>query len=128
VELNRRKTLTSIALLFGFGFSITQCGTAKKPTLSHQELKTLLANARTPKDHLKLAAHYRAEAEGFEASAKEHEKLASYYDRSSWQIRGRVATAHCERIASAARDAAGEARVLAAAHEEMAKELENRPR
>jgi len=103
-------------------FVAVECG-RPKAVLGRQDLKRLLGNARTPEDHLKLAAHFRAEAEEFETSAKHHEELAAYYQDPSWLIPGRVATAHCERIGMAARDAASEARALAAIHEQVAKDL-----
>lgn len=122
VNPNMPKTSIGMAALFTSILFIAQCG-SPKPTLSRGELKNLLANAKTPADHLKLAAYYRAEADAFEADAKEHEELAAYYQDDSWQIRGRAATAHCERLVIAARDAARAALALATAHEDMAKDL-----
>jgi hypothetical protein len=117
-----KRALIGIATSFGLTLLLAQCGTPQA-ILDRGEVKNLLANAKTPKDHLKLAAHFRAKAAAFEADAKQHEELVAYYQDESWLIRGRVANAHCERLAIAARDAAGEARALAAAHEDIAKEL-----
>ncbi len=122
--MNRRLSETFFLVLVTVGsvFPLIHCG-APKPILSSRKLIDLLKNAKTPDDHLKLAAHFRAEAEEFEVQARHHEELAAYYRAPSWQIRGAVATAHCERVGTATREAADEARALAAMHEGFAKEL-----
>ena len=44
---------------------------AQAPTLSKQELKTLLATAKTPSDQERLAAYYRDKAQHLRAKAQE---------------------------------------------------------
>jgi len=53
-----------------------------KDTLSSKQVKELVANAKTPADHLKLAHHYAAMAQKHEAEATEHEALAAEYTRN----------------------------------------------
>jgi hypothetical protein len=47
-----------------------------KAQLSPKDVKALVANAKTPADHMKLAHHYTAMAAKHEAEAQEHEALA----------------------------------------------------
>jgi hypothetical protein len=94
--------------------------------LSNKELKALVASAKSPEDHLKLARHYRAVAEEHEAAAAEHEALADEYAKhpprgpAAKQHLGPKSAAHCKYFAEHCRKAAEQMRELAAAHEEMA--------
>ena len=97
-----------------------------KGMLEPKEVKALVANAKTPADHLKLAHHYTMMADKHEAEAKEHEALAVEYAKNP-QIAAVKHTMspntaeHCKYLAGHCRKAAEEMRALAAAHEEMAK-------
>ena len=88
-------------------------------------MRELVANAKTPADHLKLSRHFSALAEKYEADATEHRELAAVYRKaptaSETKRPGGPDTAtHCDRFAVLAADAAKEARSVAAAHEGMA--------
>jgi hypothetical protein len=95
--------------------------------LTKKEVKALVANAKAPDDHMKLARHFKQEAERLEADAKEHDELAQEYRKNpsptavKHPMSGRTAE-HCEYFAKSAREAAKAARDLAAAHEQMAKQ------
>ena len=94
--------------------------------LNKQELKTLIANAKTPADHTLLAKHFGAKAAQLDAEAKEHEELAAQY-RANPNIHemkhpGSAQTAgHCQFFGKSLRKAAVDARKLASDHELMAK-------
>ncbi len=95
--------------------------------LSKKEVKTLVATAKTPEDHRRLAAHFEAKAERFEAEAAEHEQLAKEYRRNPLPTASKMpmsprSAEHCEFFAKSARDAAKAARELAADHRAMAAE------
>ena len=97
-----------------------------KGMLEPKELKALVANAKTPADHLKLAHHYTMMADKHEAEAKEHEALSVEYARHPQM--GAVkhtmspnTAEHCKYFAEHCHKAAAELRAMAAAHEEMAK-------
>lgn len=101
-----------------------------KGILKPKELKTLVGKANTPADHWKLARHFGAMAEKHEAEAKEHEALAEEYARNPRAGSMKVPMApnsaeHCRYYAEHCRKAAAEMRALAAAHEKMAKGLED---
>jgi hypothetical protein len=100
-----------------------------KGMLKSKEVKALVANAKTPADHMKLARHFAAMAEKHESEAKEHEALAEEYTRnprlgSTKTPMSPNSAQHCKYFAEHCRKAAAEMRAMAAEHEEMAKSLE----
>lgn len=96
-------------------------------TLTKKQLNDLVANAKTPEDHRKLAAYYNAVAARMEQEAKEHAELAAKYKAnptvSEVKRPGAPDTSsHCLTYAEHCRKAAQSMRELAAMHEEMAKQ------
>lgn len=94
--------------------------------MKSKEVKALVASAKTPADHMKLARHYHAMAAKHEAEAKEHEALAAEYTgnpqmSSTKHPMGPKTAEHCKYFAEHCRKAAQEMHALAATHEEMAK-------
>lgn len=99
-----------------------------KGELKSKEVKALVASAKTPADHMKLARHFSAMAEKHEAEALEHEALAVEYTRNprlgaSKHPMAPNTAEHCKYFAEHCRKAAKEMQAMAAAHEEMAKSL-----
>src|SRR5262245_1725894 len=93
--------------------------------LTSRQVRELIASAKTPVDHMKLQKHYLALAAKYEAAAVEHVADAQAYRKNASFLEsknpaGPGTAAHCDRIAQLDRDAAKEARDLAAAHEHMA--------
>ena len=86
--------------------------------LSKKDLKTLIANAKTPQDHLRLAAHFAAKADQLEADANDHFELSKSINRRD---RGYN---HCASLAETLHKAAAEARNLSVDHSEMAKQTQ----
>ena len=86
--------------------------------LSKKELKTLVTNAKTAQDHLRLARHFGAKAEQLEADAKDHFELSDSYNRRDRGFN------HCESLAKELHKAAEEARQLSADHSDMAKRVQ----
>jgi hypothetical protein len=94
--------------------------------LKKDELKNLIANAKTAQDHQRIADHYVAKGEQLEAEATEHAEEAAKYranpNMHEMKHPGSPQTAsHCEFMAGSLRDAAKQARQLAEDHEAMAK-------
>jgi hypothetical protein len=84
-----------------------------------------LAASTSAADHRTLSRHFAALAAEYTADAADHEALAKALraspNPSETKRPGAPDTAaHCERLASLARQAAGEARQLATAHEQLA--------
>ena len=99
---------------------------AQDGLLSKQELKTLIANAKTPDDHQRLAKHFTAKAAQLEDDAKDHEALAAQYKANpnmhEMKHPGSQQTAsHCVTMARSLRKAAADARQMASDHELMSK-------
>ena len=97
-----------------------------KGELSPKEVKALVAGAKTPGDHMKLAHHYNAMAAKHEAEAQEHEALAVEYTRNPQLAASKHTMApntaeHCKYFAEHCRNAAKELKAMASAHEDMAK-------
>ena len=116
-------TLALIASAFLLGGAVPM--PAAEIQLSKQEVKDLVANAKTPADHLKLAAWYNAEAANLEAEAQEHE-LSADANRGRGEtlgakgpMNGRTA-GHCDYFARTARETASNYRSLAAGQLELA--------
>ncbi|MGD0775936.1 MAG: hypothetical protein ABSC05_24225 [Candidatus Solibacter sp.] len=119
----------AVAALFTLFLGVTPHMNAadSKVRLTKKEVKTLVATAKTPEDHMKLARYFNQEADQLEAEAKEHDELAQEYRKnpnpmaSKLPMSGRTAE-HCAYFAKSTREAAKAARELAAAHEQMAKD------
>jgi hypothetical protein len=74
----------------------------------------MIAKTKTPTDHEKIAAYYRAEAARLKQDAEVHRDDAAIYGK------GQGAT-HCTNLAKLDEQAAKEADSLATMHENMAK-------
>jgi hypothetical protein len=103
-------------------------GAEDKP-ISKGELKQLIANAKTPAAHERIAHYFDAEATKYEADAKEHEEEAGdYAAHPSNPANGKDTVystdmqGHCSNLGAKLKEAAQEARMLAASHRKMAKE------
>ena len=105
-------------------------GVAKDKNLSKTELRHLIENAKTPADHEQIAQYFDAEAAKYEADARKHEEEATYYQSHTQPAIGKnqgfystEMKSHCPNMASKLKEAAQEARMIAAGHREMAKEV-----
>jgi hypothetical protein len=93
--------------------------------LSKQQLLSLVAAAKTPVEHLRIAQYYEAQAQEFQAQASEHEQMvAAYKANSSLSTNKNQASTigHCEHYIAALNAQAASNRELAASHRRMAAE------
>jgi hypothetical protein len=128
-QIQRRDKMTkfltiarNLVLLATAAFMTTSMANAQ--LLNKAQLKELTATAKTAQDHEKLAKHFDAKAAEYEADAKEYEELAVVHrnnGHSSKHPMSGLTEEHCKYFAAKARDAAGEAKKIAADHREMAK-------
>ena len=134
MKRSNTKCLRAVASGLLFGLLVTfasgpAMAVEPKGIMKPKEVRTLVAIARTPADHMKLARHFSAMAAKHEAEAVEHEALAVEYTRNPTvssikrPMSGDTAE-HCKYFAEHCRNAAKEMRAMAAAHEAMAKEAE----
>ena len=128
---NLNRTVASsmvLALLMAISAGQAAAVEPKSGELTSKEVKTLVATANTPAEHMKLAGHYSALAAKHEAEAQEHEALAEQYTKNptgheqKHPMSGQTA-AHCKLFAEHCHSAAKEMKAMAAAHEDMAKSL-----
>ena len=105
-------------------FSPVPAAGQQQEKLSKKELKTLIATAKTPEDHLRLAAYYRAQANDYLARKKQHEADAEVYDSNPSQYPTKPISAgqHCRDWAGMDGRSAKQELALAEMHEAMARE------
>jgi len=100
---------------------------AKEKALSQTELKNLITNAETKAEHARLAQHFEAEAERYEAESKEHAELAQFYQQNTSATPAKYpgtqeSFQHCDALSKSLQQAAENARELAAAQRRLEKE------
>jgi hypothetical protein len=98
----------------------------KPPKLTLKDVKALIATAKKPAEHLRLAWYFNHEAEKYEAEARDHDEMIEAYRKNPtpWasETLGGVRTIeHCEFLAKSNREMAKALREMASTHEEMAK-------
>jgi hypothetical protein len=97
---------------------------ASPQPLGDEELAALQMKGATAEDHLKLAAHFQAEAEAFKQQAEMHEAMAKRYRRPN--LPPKIASLnsgmsqHCLNLSRALNESAKEAAQLAESHKAMA--------
>jgi hypothetical protein len=95
--------------------------------LTKQELKSLIATAKTAGDHERLAQHFDARATELEAESIVHRDLAAQYraNPTMHENKHRMSAetaGHCEYFAEELKKASQRARQMAAEHRKMARQ------
>jgi len=97
---------------------------SSKPSLTKAELKRLIATAKSPEDHMRIAAYYEEEASQLDEKKKEHIEMGAEYDKDPQRYPSKLSLGqHCRNLASYYGLAEQQASELAGAHREMAKRL-----
>ena len=105
------------------------CGLAavaeSSPTLSKKDLKTLLATAKTPSDHQKIAAYYHDQAKRLNAKAQEFSVQADVLATQPATVESKqgiscLSTSHFRHWAKMYNEEAKEAEALAAQQDQLA--------
>ena len=96
--------------------------------LSKQELKSLIASAKSAQDHERLARHFDAKAVELEEESKEHRELAVQYRNNPTMHESKhpmspQTAGHCQYFADDLHKASERARQIAADHRQMAKQV-----
>lgn len=125
--------LSALSLAFvltAAAFGQTPSTSQPKPEhLSKQQLNTLIATAKTPSEHERIAQFYEAKAQDYRAQAKEHEAMvAAYKANSSLSTEKNQASTigHCEYFVQTFKEMAVKSHELAQLHEQMAKTAEQK--
>jgi len=132
-----KRTLLLTVLTLGIsGFSSAQVKNLAAPTyrapssgntvppeeLTARQAKKLAAYAKTREDHLKLAAHYSAQADALDSKGAVYEEAASEYRHSptAKNLMSPTTASHYEYLAHGFRDEASHDRALASAQQQLA--------
>jgi uncharacterized Zn finger protein len=102
-----------------------QVQSQKPEKLTKQQLLSLIATAKTPAEHSRIAQYYEAEAQNDLAQSKEHEQMAAQYKKNPAMNSSKFAAGpvnHCEYLAQHFRESAAKTQELAQMHEQMAKD------
>lgn len=116
--------LSSVLVALAVLTSTLQAQTSPEK-LSKQQLNTLIATAKTPAEHTRIAQYYSAKATDYLAQAKEHEQMvAAYKANSSLSTNKNQAStiSHCEYFVTTFQALAANSQQLATLHERMANE------
>ncbi len=120
--MSRRCLLVAVVVLCGQAVATAVYGqTDPGRTVTTEEIKTLIKNASTPEEYLKVAGYFRQEQAKLEESAKAHNELSQVYQFNKVPVPA-VADMqrHCEDLVHAERNAASAAKAMAEYYEEMA--------
>jgi hypothetical protein len=102
---------------------------SKAEHLDKQQLNTLIASAKTPAEHQRIAQFYEAKAQDYRAQAQQHEAMiAAYKANSSLSTdKNRASTiGHCEYFVQTFKEMAVKSHELAEMHDQMAKAAEQK--
>ncbi len=126
-----KRSLGILAIVLVIMLSVVwQVSTAqqhKPEKLSKQQLLSLIASAKTPAEHRRVAEYYHATAQDYLAQAKEHAEMAEAYKKNPMTSSSKFATGtvdHCEYFAQSFKEMATKMQELADMHEQMAKDAE----
>jgi hypothetical protein len=118
--------MVTVLSLAALGAASRARGQETKSKLTSKQLQSLIATAKTPEDHQKIAAYYRDMAAEAKANAAEHEKdLAAYNENPSTHPLAKASggpAAHCRTLIRLYNDEAKEDLAMAEEHEQMAKD------
>jgi hypothetical protein len=125
MSLSKVSRIVSILLAIMVAVLLAQAA-VRQDNLTRKELRALIASAKTPADHERIAAYYRAEAQHLAAKHREHEEdLAEYYKNPSrYPSKYPTMGDHCRSLASYYKMAAERASTLADMHEKVAQEAQ----
>jgi len=102
---------------------------AKPQPLSKQQINTLIATAKTPADHGRIAQFYKSQAHDYLAESKEHEAMVAAYKSNPTLVNNKNQAStinHCEYFVQTFKDLAVKSEELTQLHEQMAKEAEKK--
>ena len=107
-------TLAGVALILTLG--------ACSSTPPVAEMPEFISSASTASDHQRIADYFAKKAAGYEAEAKQHEKMVTAY---SGRPKGDVGmwASHCGALKAKLKEAAQEARALEKGHRDLAESL-----
>jgi hypothetical protein len=132
-----KRTLSILSILsLAFVMTVAAFGqTASTPQskpehLGKRQLNTLIATAKTPAEHQRIAQYYEAKAQDYLAQSKEHEQMVAAYKANSSlsNNKNQASTiSHCEYFVTTFKALADNSQEMATLHERMAQEAPGKP-
>ncbi len=123
--MKRTFAILSLVLVMTFAAVAQTASQAKPEQLTKKQLNTLIASAKTPAEHNRIATYYQAKSADFLAQAKEHESMVAAYKANTFlsSDKNRASTIdHCEYFVTTFNALAGNSQELAKLHQRMASE------
>ena len=128
-----KRTITILSLVLALTVAVIAHAAPPQQTkpehLSKQQLNTLIASAKTPAEHERIADFYAASAQDYRAQAQEHVAMIAAYksNTSMSNDKNRASTiGHCEYFVKSLKGLAVKSDELAKLHKEMAQEAAKR--
>ena len=120
-------SLAFVMTVAAFG-QTTSAQQTKPEHFSKRQLNSLIATAKTPAEHQRIAQYYQAKAQDYLAQAKEHEQMVKAYKANpSLTAKSQASTInHCEYFVRTFKDLAAKSQELAQLHEQMAVQAEQK--
>ena len=125
-----RNTKWNLLTMTFLGLILIACGSpsarASQANLNKKELNVLIANAKTPQDHERLAAYYRGQEQLAKEKQTEHEEMLRRYHENPLSHRFTKSPSpddHCRALIRIFGDEAQQDAALAEYHEKMANDL-----
>jgi hypothetical protein len=107
-------------------FGQTPLATQPRPGhLTRQQLNTLIATAKTPAEHERIARFYEAQAQDYRAQEQEHKAMVAAYKANSTLSTDKThasTISHCVHFAQSFQALADNSQELATLHQRMAEE------
>ncbi len=124
--MNRQSSILSLLVALTIAMAVQgQASTQPKTdTLSNHQLLTLIATAKTPAEHLRLAQYYGEQAKYYLAQSTLHQEMAAAYKKNpASSAKFSTGSAHhCDFFAQSFKQTATQMQELASMHEQMAKD------
>ena len=124
--MNRTIVVLSSIFVFALAaFASTAQAQQNSADLSKQQLATLIASAKTPAEHTRIAQYYGAQAQADLALSQEHAQMADQFEKNSVTSSSKFTTGtvnHCAYLAASYKQSAAKMQKLEQEHEQMAKE------
>jgi len=122
------RTIVSFAFAAVLAFTSFAAMAQTQPNsdnLSKQQLLSLIASAKTPAEHIRIAQYYGAKAQDYLSQSKEHAQMAEQFKSNSLTSSSKFSAAtvnHCEYLAQNFKQKAEQMQKLEREHEQMAGE------
>jgi hypothetical protein len=121
--MKRTFAVLSFVLVLTFAATAQSTTQPKAEQLSRKQLNALIDSAKTPAEHIRIAAYFEAMAADFRAEAREHEAMVAAYKANSTLATDKNRTStigHCQYFVTTLNERADHSLELAKQHERMA--------